>query len=395
MKYFISIGAGLEQKYALDLVHKLGYKVIGFDGNENCECRDILDEFYHIDINESKEIIKVIENKVKNKCNILGVLPTPIGRYVSTSGIINDYFKFIGPSQFAAETCSNKTLVNKFLKENNLPLPIQYSIDNIDEIKFPVIAKPVFGSGSRFVKVLYNKDELRVFHNSYDAYSRFGELLIEEFIDGKEYSVEILVQKKEITFFHIIDKEITELPYRQEISYTSPVYIPKEEYDSIYETLNIYIKNLNVEDSIFHVDVIFRNNKSYIIDIAPRPGGVNIMSRIINYTYDFDFIEYWIKYMDNDVILPDLSVKNYIHSQYLCFENCRVKEIPTIKDLVNKYNIVHEEINVKSNMELGTIIDCNGISERGCYIIKEKSLELLKEKNKEIYKEFKNNIDFY
>ena len=393
MKFFISIGCGLEQKYAIGIAKKLGFGIIGFDGNKDCECKSLVNEFYHIDIKNIKEIKNIIDVKNNNeKINIIGILPTPIGRYVSTLGILNEYYNFIGPNAFIAETCSNKRLVNKYLKEINLNVPIQYSINNLKNIIYPVIAKPIFGSGSRFVKVLNNEFELLSFYNQYNEEDRFGELLIEEFIEGKEYSIEVLVQNNEITFFHIIDKEITPLPFRQEISYTSPINITNIEYKNIYETIKLFINNLNVENSIFHIDAIYSNKKTFVIDIAPRPGGVNIMSRIINYTYEFDFIEYWIRYMVEGIKLPELSIKNYVHSQYLNFENCIVNKIPEIDPLVKDNNIIYEEIKLKNNMELGNIIDCNGISERGCYIIRDSDLNKLKERNIKIYNEFKKYI---
>lgn len=255
--YFASIGAGIEQKYGIKTVKDMGYKVIAFDiKNDACGKVDA-DVFYNIDIKDKEKICEILK-----EYNIKGVIPSPIGKFITTVGYINDKFSLKGPSERVCHICSNKNLLNDFLKNNAFHCPEEYNIYDIDNINFPVILKPEYGSGSKNVKVVYDKNELLEYINNYNN-SFYGNLVINEFIEGKEYGLDITVINGKIEFLNIRDKFITEIPYRQELSYICPADISGNESENIHSTVSRFVTLIGIKDALMNADIIVSNRKSW------------------------------------------------------------------------------------------------------------------------------------
>ena len=92
---------------------------------------------------------------------------------------------------------------------NGLAFPQIYQKDNI---VFPAILKPQFGSGSKDVQIVYNENELDEVYNKYDG--SYGEYLIQEYIQGVEYGCDIVIGGGEFHFLNIRSKQITPEQYR-------------------------------------------------------------------------------------------------------------------------------------------------------------------------------------
>lgn len=82
------------------------------------------------------------------------------------------------------ETCLNKWDFYHKLKGNfNLP----YTTDDLAKVDtFPCIAKPILGKGSKNVFTCHTKNELE------EILSKHTDLLIQEYLPGKEYTVDVL-----------------------------------------------------------------------------------------------------------------------------------------------------------------------------------------------------------
>ena len=99
---------------------------------------------------------KVLENK--------GIIP-----------VISDYE--------VVETCLNKEKFYYKLKDKfNLP----YTTINHSKILFPCIVKPIFGKGSKNVFICNDENELSIILSKYD------DMLIQEYLPGKEYTIDVL-----------------------------------------------------------------------------------------------------------------------------------------------------------------------------------------------------------
>lgn len=78
--------------------------------------------------------------------------------------------------------CDNKLDFKRLCQENEIPVARKYSINKPEEILFPVITKPIDGSGSRGFHICYNRSDLELSYNDSASFSPSRNVLIEEYI---------------------------------------------------------------------------------------------------------------------------------------------------------------------------------------------------------------------
>ena len=129
MFYVLSIGAGIEHLESILLSKELGYKVIAVDRDKSAVGLKFADISYIIDIKNEEEIINIAK-----KYNIKAVLPTPIGRYLSTVGAVNDALNLKGIGKESALKCVDKVEFNKEMNKKGVLCASQLVAKSKNEI---------------------------------------------------------------------------------------------------------------------------------------------------------------------------------------------------------------------------------------------------------------------
>ncbi|MFH0935742.1 MAG: ATP-grasp domain-containing protein [Candidatus Omnitrophota bacterium] len=80
----------------------------------------------------------------------------------------------------------DKVLTGRFCARENICAPQIFTVSEIKDSDFPLIMKPKDGRGSRDVVKIKNKKELEFFKGY------FTNFIIQEFIEGKEYTIDIV-----------------------------------------------------------------------------------------------------------------------------------------------------------------------------------------------------------
>ena len=220
--------------------------------------------------------------------HITHTIALPIGRSLVALGKINDYFNFAGPSFDAIDRLTDKVKFHQLCQELALDdaqyialndgqnTTLSSQISSIDQaLAYPVIVKPSLGSGSLGVRYIATREELL----AYQAPERFinSPLLIEQAISGDEYSCNLFVDRhQEIHSMGIFKKEISAIPYRQEIAYFIDDYSCV--FDAIQPSIQKIVHKLNISQSFLNADIIMNSQGNhYIIDLSSRLGGNNLL----------------------------------------------------------------------------------------------------------------------
>lgn len=90
----------------------------------------------------------------------------------------------------AVETCQDKRKMYRFLKENGFDTPETLTVTEAMKKKrhrFPYFLKPWDGHASKGNAVITNKEELKFFGR------RIPNCLVQEYIDGQEYTIDVFV----------------------------------------------------------------------------------------------------------------------------------------------------------------------------------------------------------
>lgn len=367
-KIALVIGASIESLIAIRYAKNLGLKVIAFDANPKAPGLKEADISYNIDIINPNNIIQIL-----SKENITPdiILPVPIGRYLITIGALNDYYNLNGFSYKMADICTDKLKFASALVDNGEGLgslrDIKFDIFdpnlNHNKLNFPLIIKPRFGSGSKDTIVISNLDEFKNIAKNI-KFTKM-DFLIEEFIDGLEYGIDAAIINGK--FHHILSRQklLTPLPYRQAIGYISIDEIP-----SISSYIQNIITKLNIDNCLLHADIITKNNRAFIIELATRPSG-HYLSKFIEITTGINPTKEWInKSLNLPYNFKPKFRKNTI-IRYFDFEGDWIAaDFDLLKDSLG---IIDYRCEINST--LPKVIDSSTIMDRGYAIIEANSKE--------------------
>lgn len=159
------IGAGLLQSFVIKRAKNLGYTTVCVDGNPNAVGFKYADYSKVINITDEKACLEYAKDM-----RIDGVLTAATDYGVLTASYIAQEMNLVGNRYEVCEIIKNKYSTRKVLSDNNVDSMTEfYEINDIekvnsilDSIKLPVIVKPCDGSGSRGIKKISNKNDLKL-----------------------------------------------------------------------------------------------------------------------------------------------------------------------------------------------------------------------------------------
>jgi carbamoyl-phosphate synthase large subunit len=223
----------------------------------------------------------------------------------------------------------------------------------LNDLSFPVIIKPSDAFSSRGVikceslqDILYNENFTRNFSSDHS-------LIIEEFLEGPEYSVESITYSGNTHIIQYTEKIITPYPYTVEMGHIQPAEFSAIDKSKIDEVIVKAIKSLKLDNCATHTEFKLTTEGPKIIEIGARLGGDYISSYLTLHSTGVD--------MDAAVAeiamgrKPELEKKICQYSGIFYFhlgEGKKVIDIGNWKEVLNLNNVVYANIFVK----LGEVI---------------------------------------
>jgi len=179
----------------------------------------------------------------------------------------------------------------------------------IEEVGFPVVAKPDKGVGASATYKINDENELKSFFETKPNI----DYLFEEFINGEIYSFDGLTdQNGKIVFYtsHKYQRGIMETVNDDlHIFYYSLIDIP----DDLIEQGKKIVKAFNVRERFFHFEFFrqFNSNKLYALEVNMRPPGGFTMD-MFNYACDEDFYREYASVVVNNQLTGPYERKYYV-----------------------------------------------------------------------------------
>lgn len=370
------IGASSESIYTIQKARELGLYVIALDGNPEAPGLKAADASFVVDIRDPEKVFEILD---KNKPDV--VLPVPIGRYLTTTGAVNDKYGLVGVSADAAEICTDKYEFHKVLNEKGLRNAELYllhagsDVPDASELNdiYPVVVKPRFGSGSRGVEVFNTPAELEERFLKNQPYDE--DYCIESCVPGPEYGVDGVFTEGKFTLILLRGKKNTPPPYRECVGYYSVRRTDdnKEFYDRVEHLMQKVGEAIGFKDTLIHADIIKdSNNNPFIIETSARPSGHNLHNLFTPMASGVDevteFIKYAVPALKKSYSFEPQTAGNMV-IRYFDFENVRVNKVPDEKELYKKYPLKAWQCNLKKGMFLGKVTNGASIMGRGYYVL--------------------------
>lgn len=364
MKNIAIIGASYLQLPLIEKAKEMGYVTHVFAWEANDIGEKVADYFYPISIVEKEKILKICkENNICGICSIASDLAVITVNYVA------EKMNLIGNSMKSTEKSTNKHLMRKTFEQNGDPSPKSILVDQFTnirnlELKFPIIIKPTDRSGSRGIYKLEKEDKIQECIEKAKKESFEKKVLIEEFAEGQEYSVEYISFKGKHYFLALTQKYTTGAPNFIETRHMQPAQIDNEILEKIKIIIQHALDSLEIKNGASHSEIkITDDGKINIIEIGARMGGDCIGSDLVRYSTGYDFVKMVIQVACN--IEPDFTkVCEPISVESVFIFN--EKDVKDFNDLKNKKPEKILKI-VDMNLEnIGTTTDSS--NRAGCYI---------------------------
>lgn len=337
------IGASYLQLPIVKKAKVMGIETHCFAWREGAVCADVADFFYPISIIEKEEILKV--------CQLIGIDGiTTIASDTATVAVnyVASHMGLISNPVDYTEVCTNKYKMRQCFMENDIPSPKFTLVDNnnnysIKDFIFPLIVKPTDRSGSRGVEKVLDPYQLEKAIQRAKTESFSGEAIVEEFVTGREISVETISFEGKHYVLQLTDKVTTGAPYFVELEHHQPSSLPEGIQQQIRELIPHALDALHIQYGASHSELkITENNEIKLIEIGARMGGDFIGSDLIRLSTGYDFLKGAIDVALGNFEEPKMTEHKFSGVYFLCKETESI--LPIIQNATQYPEIVKAEV---------------------------------------------------
>lgn len=314
------LGAGMIQVPIIEKAKRLGYVVLVLDGSAEAPGMKLADYSFVISTLDAESALQIaIEHQVD-------AVITTSDYPVNVVAMLCEKLNLIGISPFAAEVCTNKYLQRKLALQFGIKCPqfVKLNFNHLSAytvpFSYPVIVKPLDSSASRGITIVYEESALADAFVQAKRYSRTDEFLIEEFIEGKEYSIEGLVQQGRLHVLGITEKFLEEaegMLFPVEIGHVCSVVFEASLQERVVRFADSVVQAFQIDNSALHLEFKLFNNQIYLIECAGRPGGDFIASDLIPLATGIDLLEGLIKIAMGQELRIERSIDRYAGIKFL------------------------------------------------------------------------------
>jgi|GEM_PF-175381 len=325
-KRVFMLGAGFMQGVAIRAARALGCTVVAADGNPSAVCASEADEFVHIDLKDTARLVGYARHLKQNggldavftaatdfsaavaaiaaACGLRGHRPeaalnaTDKGRMRAcfrTFGVPSPAFAELTAACFVFPTAAADMTGGQ---EGAATIPMTRAPASASEAlsralgelagRFPLVVKPVDNMGARGCSLVRDFAGLREAAEAAFRYSRSGRIIVEEYIEGSEFSIEGLIFDGKLYVTALADRHIFFPPYFIEMGHTIPSDCSRTLACEVISAFERGVHALGLTDGAVKGDILVRNGKAFVGEIAARLSGGYMSGWTVPYSSGLD-----------------------------------------------------------------------------------------------------------
>jgi len=351
----------IKKRFTVQRLKKLGLCVVVLNKDKPAWAQPYVDHWILADNLNHNEALQAVQLFVSSNPNVKieGVVTFWEDDVLLTSKIV-DRFNFIGIPFNIARRIRNKYLFRDFCSEQGINAPKHHLVRTPEDLafiqkhfEFPVILKPAYGCSSAFVIKVESKDLLENMYQYVRNNISTGvesaladglDIFVEEFIDGDEVDIDILLQNGKVKFVSIADnynksKGIFFVDSGQAI----PSSLPVKTQEELVQIAEEALEKLGIQNGCIHFEAKYGKKGVYPIEVNMRMGG----DYVYFYTksaWGIDLIEYAVRIAIGDYfkIEPRETPKKYIIGWDLHPEDSGVLVELDIPEDIKKHKFIEE-----------------------------------------------------
>lgn len=373
-KAVLIFGVGPLQESIINRAKLMGLYTVGIDPAEDAACRNVVDAFEIVGGQDYDGTCAVVE-----KYGIDAIVTAATDKPLVMMARIAEKYHFPFYSVETAQWSTDKFQMKQRFMEGGVPCAkgrLVKSADEVEDFEYPVIIKPRDNSGSRGVKLCRCKEELEVSMGEALEVSHLDTVLVEEFIEGQEYSIEALhyndlshspfvvsgneptanSQQPRAKVIQFTEKKTTEFPYNVELGHIQPANISEENKQKIREIISKIGAALHFENCPSHTELKINDRGFFVIETSPRLGGDYITSTLTPLSTGVNMEDELLKIALGEQINPQPEQIQFSGVRFFAFEEgSAIKHVPDVEFVKNWPHVVDFSFNLKEGDNVNRI----------------------------------------
>lgn len=324
-KKLLIIGSDSGSINIIDAARDMGVYTIVVDGISDrsiAPAKRVADEAWDIDYSHTDEIVE--------KCRECGVDGVFAGysefRVLAACAISNKLGTPFYANKEQIDLTRNKRIFKDEISKYGVPVPKDYSFsypvsnEVKDKVEYPVIVKPADYAGRKGITVCYNREELDFAVEYAASKSQSKTIIIEDYIDGVEFSSVYTLSSGEISLSSVNEKYITDDQERK-TGLCEFLISPAKSYERYKTELDGYIrdfiKGIKAENGVVFFQGMITEKKIYVFEMGYRLNGNNDYI-IIEKFNGINYMKMMIAYSLSGDMCDDIKKDNPLYNQYAC-----------------------------------------------------------------------------
>lgn len=353
-KAVLIFGVGPLQESIIGRAKKMGLYTVGIDPCADAACKDCVDAFEVVPGQDYEGHCAVVE-----KYGIDAIVTAATDKPLVMMARIAEKYGFPFYSVETAQWSTDKFQMKQRFMEGGVPCAkgrLVKFVEEVEDFEYPVIIKPRDNSGSRGVKLCRSKEELEASMSEAFEVSKLDTVLVEEFIEGPEYSIEGLHYEGKAEVIQFTEKKTTEFPYNVELGHIQPANISDDIKQQIREIVAKIGMTLHFENSPSHTELKINERGVFVIETSPRLGGDYITSTLTPLSTGINLEDELLKIALGETINPQPEAIQYSGVRFFAFEEGSViKHVPDENFVKTWHHVVDFSFNLKEGEKVNRI----------------------------------------
>lgn len=307
MKRLMVMGAAIEQVPGIKKAKEMGYQVAVIDYNPKAVGIPLADRYYNVSTIDPEGVYQAaLDFGADGFLTLATDLPMRAVAYAS------EKLGIPGISRHTALLATDKGEMIRALKARDVPSPWYELVNSMEELAaaarricYPCIMKPTDNAASRGVALIHDAKELLDTYDYSREQSRGGQVILEEYMQGPEVSVEALCYCGVVHVLQITDKLTSGAPHFVEIGHNQPSQLPPTTKERIHDVAIRAVQALGIDNGPAHVEIIVTEDGPKIVELGARLGGDCITSHLVFLSTGIDMVKETIKVLCGET--PDLT----------------------------------------------------------------------------------------
>jgi biotin carboxylase len=265
----------------------MGLRVVVIDPSADAVGFGIADEYLVCDLNDREKCLRFAQSE-----QVDGVMTIAAEYPIGTLAFLCERLSLPGISTDTAAVSTNKRLMREAFVRHHVGSPAFRHVATIESARSAitslggrVILKPVSGNGKMGITSLSDhprEEEIRFAFDRAMRSTRGDGVLVENYIEGREFSVEAISGSTETRIVAVTEKQTTGPPYHVEMAHVVPARVSRPDLATIHDTARAAVDALGIRQSASHTELrLTEKGQAVVMEVGARLGGGFIASHLV------------------------------------------------------------------------------------------------------------------